>query len=153
RDDWISLWWAQEDWFWSKPIFIFWAEAFFMGALGVPFAPDSNPGHPEWALRIPVYLVSMGALLAVGVAIRRAFGTRAGVLCALVLATTPLFFFCAHQAITDMPFVGCMTLAVSFFVLALSEDPEREVTTYTVGRIGVSARELAIAFSALAVLP
>jgi hypothetical protein len=26
RDDWISLWWAQEDWFWSKPIFIFWIE-------------------------------------------------------------------------------------------------------------------------------
>src|SRR5690606_2209259 len=47
RDDWISLWWAQEDWFWSKPILIFWSEALSMGALGVDFHPDANPAHPE----------------------------------------------------------------------------------------------------------
>jgi len=33
RDDWISLWWAQENWFWSKPILIFWSEALSMGTL------------------------------------------------------------------------------------------------------------------------
>src|SRR5699024_10203080 len=26
RDDWISLWWAQDGWFFSKPILIFWME-------------------------------------------------------------------------------------------------------------------------------
>ena len=43
RDDWISLWWAQEDWFWSKPILIFWMEALSMGAFGVDFHPDAIP--------------------------------------------------------------------------------------------------------------
>ena len=26
RNDWITLWWAQDEWFRSKPIFIFWSE-------------------------------------------------------------------------------------------------------------------------------
>ncbi|TNF62351.1 MAG: hypothetical protein EP303_04175, partial [Deltaproteobacteria bacterium] len=27
RNDWISLWWAQDKWFWSKPVLLFWMEA------------------------------------------------------------------------------------------------------------------------------
>ena len=34
RDDWITLWWAQDEWFWSKPILIFWTEALTWSALG-----------------------------------------------------------------------------------------------------------------------
>ncbi|HEX3854269.1 MAG TPA: glycosyltransferase family 39 protein, partial [Polyangiaceae bacterium] len=26
RDDWISLWWAQDGWFWSKPVLDFWLQ-------------------------------------------------------------------------------------------------------------------------------
>jgi hypothetical protein len=46
RDDWISLWWAHEEWFFSKPIFIFWVEALSMGALGVGFQPHDAHAHP-----------------------------------------------------------------------------------------------------------
>ncbi|MDH3655493.1 MAG: hypothetical protein OEN21_14590, partial [Myxococcales bacterium] len=53
RNDWISLWWAQDKWFWSKPVLLFWMEALSMGFLGVDFMPDANPTHPEWALRLP----------------------------------------------------------------------------------------------------
>ncbi|MCC6475177.1 MAG: hypothetical protein IT514_15700, partial [Burkholderiales bacterium] len=35
RDDWISLWWAQENWFWSKPILDFWMQALAMASFGV----------------------------------------------------------------------------------------------------------------------
>jgi 4-amino-4-deoxy-L-arabinose transferase-like glycosyltransferase len=64
RDDWISLWWAQDRWFWSKPILIFWMEALSWGALGMPFEADSNPAHPEWAIRLPHYILTMAALMA-----------------------------------------------------------------------------------------
>jgi len=30
RDDWISLWW-QDEWFWSKPILLFWMSGAAMG--------------------------------------------------------------------------------------------------------------------------
>ncbi|MEY4577990.1 MAG: hypothetical protein RL701_2693, partial [Pseudomonadota bacterium] len=43
RDDWVSLWWAQDGWFWSKPILIFWAEALTWSATGAGFRADSNP--------------------------------------------------------------------------------------------------------------
>jgi 4-amino-4-deoxy-L-arabinose transferase-like glycosyltransferase len=153
RDDWISLWWAQEDWFWSKPILIFWSEALSMGALGVDFRPDANPAHPEWAIRLPHYLLSTGALLSVYALISRVVSKRAGVITALVLATTPHFFLLAHQAITDMPFVACMTMAMSMLGLAVVEDPERQVKRYALGPITVSGRHLLLAGISAVVLP
>src|SRR6185437_2839718 len=35
RDDWISTWWAQGRWFWSKPVLDLWLEALGMRAFGV----------------------------------------------------------------------------------------------------------------------
>ena len=79
RDDWITLWWAQDDWFWSKPILIFWIEALTWSALGMPFEPDSNPAHPEWVMRLPHYVLSISALMALLRGRWRAcFGRRAG---------------------------------------------------------------------------
>ena len=40
RDDWISLWWAQEGWFWSKPVLDFWLQALSFSLFGVRFLPD-----------------------------------------------------------------------------------------------------------------
>jgi len=153
RDDWISLWWAHESWFWSKPILIFWSEALSMGVLGVDFHPDANPAHPEWALRLPHFLLATGALLAVYTLVSRVWSKRAGVVTAVVLATTPHFFFLSHQAITDMPFVACMTTAICMLGLALAEDPEREVKRYAIGPITVSARHLAIGAISAVILP
>ncbi len=126
RDDWISLWWAQENWFWSKPILIFWSEAFTFSALNVDVMPDANPGHPEWAVRLPVALFAMAAVMTVYGTIRRLFGTRAGVLAALVLATMPHFFFLSHQAITDMYLVSNLVMAVCMLMLAFATAPDEE---------------------------
>lgn len=153
RDDWISLWWAQENWFWSKPILSFWSEALTMSVLGVDFHPDANPAHPEWALRIPTYLMSMGAVLAVYAAMARIFGKRAGVLSALALATMPHFFLLSHQAITDIPLVANMVIAMSLLILAIREDPEREVRDYRIGRWIVSAQHVVVAALFLVVAP
>ena len=153
RDDWISLWWAQENWFWSKPILIFWSEALSMGALGVDFRPDANPAFPEWALRLPIYLMSTGALMSVYAATRKAFGARAGVLCALVLVTMPFYALITHQAITDMPFVAPMTIALCLLILAFNEDPDRQVRSYRLGPIVLSARHAVVAAIFLIAMP
>jgi len=40
RDDWLSLWWAQDGWFWSKPILDFWLQGVSFSLTGVRFMPD-----------------------------------------------------------------------------------------------------------------
>jgi 4-amino-4-deoxy-L-arabinose transferase-like glycosyltransferase len=153
RDDWISLWWCQENWFWSKPILIFWSDALSMGALGIDYTPDSQMFHSEWALRLPIIGMSLVALITSYFAVSRSFGKRAGLLSALVLGTMPHFFFLAHQAITDMPLVANMTTAIAFLILAITEDPKREVRLYRVGRIILSARHAVIVLIFMLVSP
>jgi len=126
RDDWITTWWAQEGWFMSKPVLIFWMSALGM-SFGVPFgvryAADAGPNVQEWFIRLPICALAIAALWALSRAVSRAWGPRAGMCVGLVLATMPQWFFLAHQAMTDMPFVASLTLALSMFMLAVVSDP------------------------------
>ncbi len=153
RDDWITLWQQQDEWFRSKPIFIFWVESFMWGALGIPFGPDQNPSHQEWAIRLPIYFLTELALLASYAAIARIFGKRAGVLATLVLMTTPYFFFLAHQAITDMPFVATMSVAVALLAIAVETDDEAQIKRVRVGPFQVSWQNAVILALILVALP
>ena len=144
RDDWISLWQQKDQWFFSKPILIFWAEALSWSAFGTEFHADRYPLHAEWVLRLPIYALSIASLLSVYAAVARVWSRRAGVLCALVLATTPYYGFLTHQAITDMPFVATMVIAMMLLVLALREDPERLATPYRLGRATLSLQHAVI---------
>ncbi len=153
RNDWISLWWAQDKWFWSKPVLLFWMEALSMGLLGVDFMPDANPAHPEWALRLPALLMALAALAAIYATVRRSFGPRAGVLATLVTATMPQFFFVSHQAITDLPLVAAITIAACCLLLAIEEDPKREAPTFQLGRRKVSLQHLILFAIFVLVLP
>ncbi|MEQ8452891.1 MAG: glycosyltransferase family 39 protein [Sandaracinaceae bacterium] len=153
RDDWISLWWAQEDWFWSKPILIFWSEALSMGALGVDFHADANPAHPEWAIRLPHFILATGALYAIYALVSQRFSKRAGLVTATVVATLPHFFFLAHQAITDMPFVSNMTMAIAMLGLAVTAAPDREVKRFGIGPVTFSLRHLVIGLITVVVVP
>ena len=153
RNDWISLWWAQDKWFWSKPVLSFWMEALSMGALGVDFTPDANPSHPEWALRLPTIVMAFAALVAVYLSVRRIFGARAGALATLVTATLPQFFFISHQAITDLPLVAGITIAACCLVLALAEPPEREARVFEIGPWKISLQHLLLFALIALVLP
>ncbi len=153
RDDWISLWWAQDKWFWSKPILIFWSEALTWSAAGIGFRPDTHPDHTEWVLRLPIYFMSITGLLSVYAGIARVWSKRAGVLCALVLGTTPYYAMLTHQAITDMPSVANMTIATMLLLLGLFEDPERRAQPVRIGRFAFSAQHAAIALIVLIGLP
>lgn len=153
RDDWISLWWCQENWFFSKPIFIFWAEALSMGSFGFDASPDAHAPDPEWALRLPIFILSLLAVLAANALARRIAGARAGVLAGLVVATMPLFFMISHQAITDMPVVSCMTIAMCLLGLAITEDKEARIEEYAIGRFRWSTRRSALALLAMVGAP
>ena len=153
RNDWISLWWAQDNWFWSKPILLFWLEAWSMGALGVDFMPDANPAHPEWAVRLPTFVLGIVALAAVSRTVRRRFGARAGALSMLVIATMPLFFFVAHQAITDLPLVAFMTIAMCCLIEAIDEQPDRIAKPLRFGPVTLSSQHLIMGLVVFCMLP
>jgi 4-amino-4-deoxy-L-arabinose transferase-like glycosyltransferase len=146
RDDWITLWWGQEGWFMSKPILIFWIAALGMGfgsSFGLPFWRDMGVGSHEWFIRVPISLFAIGAVYAVYKAVSLGWGRRAGLLCGAVLATMPHFMFLSHQAMTDMPFVAPLVVAMAFLISATITDPEKLVTPR---KFTVFGRELRISF-------
>jgi 4-amino-4-deoxy-L-arabinose transferase-like glycosyltransferase len=153
RDDWISLWWAQDGWFWSKPIFIFWSSGLAWSALGIPYKPDAFPLHVEWALRLPIYLMVVGALLSVYALVARLFSRRAGLLAGLAVATMPHFFFLAHQAITDMPFAATMIVAMILLMATVTAAPEREAGNFKLGPLRLSGQHLVIGLLIMICLP
>ncbi|MCB9728061.1 MAG: glycosyltransferase family 39 protein [Deltaproteobacteria bacterium] len=116
--EWVSPWWGykgqigsepkQGEPFYSKPVFTFWTEAMFSSLIG----------RGELAIRLPMALLAILATLAVFLAMSKLWGRRAGLIGALVIATSPQFFMISRQAQTDMPFVGTMTIAMCFAMLA-----------------------------------
>ncbi len=140
RNDWISLWWAQDGWFWSKPILDFWIQALAMATFGVRWQPDRmlsamREGHvpwPEWAVRLPVFLLTILAVYLLYKAVARVFGRRAGLLGGVVLITMPQWFLVTHQTMTDMPFVAPMAAAMAMILLGAHTDPDEEVSLYEV---------------------
>ncbi|PIE19888.1 MAG: hypothetical protein CSA66_01945 [Proteobacteria bacterium] len=117
--DWVSPWWGyreqigtekpQGNYFYSKPILIFWTEA----ALSRVF------GRGEWALRLPMALLAIMAVFLTYLALSKIWSRRVGLLGALVAATGPEFYMISRQAQTDMPFVGTLMIAMLFFMLAV----------------------------------
>lgn len=144
RDDWISLWWAQDGWFWSKPILNFWIQALAMASLGTHFRPDlmlsgaggPGTGHPEWVVRTPNVLMTLVAMYLLYKGVAKVFGRRAGLLGAIVLATMSDWFFLAHQTMTDMPFVAAMTSAMGLLLNGLNTDEDERVKVYEVNAFG-----------------
>ncbi|HEY4186923.1 MAG TPA: glycosyltransferase family 39 protein [Polyangia bacterium] len=134
RGDYISLWWPgaplDQDHFWSKPVLSFWVMSLFMHLFGVTHgAPGSIAigSRAEWAMRLPFCLMGVLGIWAIYLCVSRFMNRRAGVLSALVLATSPLYFLVARQAMTDMMFVGPMTMALALGFFALFDDDEREL--------------------------
>ncbi len=136
RGDYVSLWWPgspiDSEYFWSKPVLTFWIMSLSMRLAGIGSA-SGPPGEmavgsaAEWALRVPFCLMALMALYGVYLVTARFVSRRAGVLATVVLATSPLFSLVARQGMTDMPFVGPMTLALALGALALFEDDDREL--------------------------
>ncbi len=156
RGDWISLWWAEDGWFQSKPILTFWLQAAFMAATGVAHEPGrmlsavalSHTPHPEWALRLPSFLSLLVGLYALYRGVARTAGRRAAFLGGVALITMPQLFFIARQAMTDMPFVAGMMGATGCVLLAAHHAPEARVRAYELpfGRLSVRVSLMHVVF-------
>jgi 4-amino-4-deoxy-L-arabinose transferase-like glycosyltransferase len=134
RGDFISLWWPgsprDADVFWSKPVLTFWLMSIGMHIARVGL-PGGDPGEmaltnrAEWAVRVPFCLFGVAAMWAIYYLVSRFVSRRAGFLSALVVATCPMFSLVARQAMTDMAFVGPMTVALCLGTLALLDDQDQ----------------------------
>src|SRR6185436_12587650 len=87
---------------------------------------------PEWAVRFPVFLLTLIAGYLLYKAVAKVYGRRAGFLGALVLTTMPQWFMVAHQTMTDMPFLAMMAAAMACLLLGLYTDPEAKVRVYAI---------------------
>jgi 4-amino-4-deoxy-L-arabinose transferase-like glycosyltransferase len=136
RNDFISLYWPGSpldgEQFWSKPVLSFWMMAlsmkvFGIGGGGLAAGEFALSSRPEWALRLPFCLMALLALVGVYLPVSRFVSRRAGVFSALALATFPMFSLVARQAMTDMAFLGPMTLGLGLCALALFDDKDDEL--------------------------
>ena len=165
RDDWLSLWWAQEDFFFSKPVLDFWLQGLSFSLTDLPFAPDQmlagvTRGHlpqPEWAARFPIFLCAVTALYVLYVGVSRVYGKATGLLAALVLTSMPYWYFLSHQTMTDLPYVAPLAAAIGLFLIGFGTDPEERVRVFEIPvgsrTLRVSAYHLVFGFIALTVLP
>ncbi|MBK7585300.1 MAG: glycosyltransferase family 39 protein [Myxococcales bacterium] len=149
RDDWISLWWAQDGWFWSKPVLDFWMQGLFFSALGVRYMPDQMLSsvaqgrlpQPEWAARIGVFLFTVAAVYLIYKGVAKACGRRAGLLGGIVLGTMPYWFLIAHQSMTDMLYVAPLTASMGLCLLGFHTGAEEQARVY---EIKIGSRKLRV---------
>ena len=98
------------DHFWSKPVLSFWLMSLSLlpFGLGAPGASGTLAlsTRAEWAVRLPFCLFGVLGIYAVYLCVSRFVSRRAGVLAAVVTATSPIYALVSRQAMTDMAFVG-----------------------------------------------
>lgn len=144
--------WSETN-FWSKPVGSFWLSGLSLKLFGWedditlrgsgrsladPAAASNSPKKDqgpdpgevlatrpvEWAVRTPFFLCGLFGIFCIYLMCSRLFGRRAGVLSALVLATSPMYFFITRQAMTDMPYVGLVSGGLALFTLAMFGEKE-----------------------------
>lgn len=104
----------SERWF-SKPILLFW----FLKPSFQLF------GQTEFAARLPIVLIAIFGLVMVNFLVGRLFTWKIGLLSAMILATSPQWFFISRQAVFDGPYVTFQTIALLFMLLGIFKYPDR----------------------------
>jgi 4-amino-4-deoxy-L-arabinose transferase-like glycosyltransferase len=97
--------------YFEKPPLFYWIEAFLIKLLGLT----------EWSARIGPALLALFGCLTVYYAGARLFGRRAGILSAIVLSTSFLYFALSRLITMDMPVSVLLTAALLSFLLGTQE--------------------------------
>jgi len=106
----------------NKPPLYFWTVAVF----ALPFGAVTDATAPIASVVSAV--VGLGAAFAIG---RLVWGPAAGLVAVLILATSPFYFFMAHQVLTDMMLTAWMTWALYFYLAAVrTEYPLRPLVGF-----------------------
>jgi 4-amino-4-deoxy-L-arabinose transferase-like glycosyltransferase len=145
RRDFVSPWWANEGWFMSKPVLVFWLESVSMIVLGVRTGSDqilagaatfaSGAARPEWAIRMPAFVLAVVAAYILYNGVSRSCSRRAGFAGAVILLTMPGYALLSHQALTDMPLVASVAASLGFLLRALETRDEAQVSRWSI-RVG-----------------
>lgn len=102
--------------YFSKPIMIYWL---IMGSY-------KTLGVSEFAARLPSALLASLSVLLTFTMADRVKGARAGLLAALVLASSPLFCTFGRMCLVDMAFTAWLTAALAATLLTLSRGGGRQ---------------------------
>ena len=125
RDDYLYPFW-KDAYFFSKPVLLFWLTSIGYKIIGAGEAVDAIPAAAEWVGRLPSAVISVCTVMTVYFTASRLWSRRAGVFSALTLATIPFWLFLSRQAITDMLYVGPMSMALCLLAIAFLDDESRE---------------------------
>jgi 4-amino-4-deoxy-L-arabinose transferase-like glycosyltransferase len=112
RNDYVHPYW-ESAWFFSKPAFTMWMQAFAMQLAGTMRTEGALATYTEWAIRLTFvsFIITGVALLSLAVA--RVVSRRAGLATAFVLCTMPMFFLITRQAVTDTPMLAATMCAIA----------------------------------------
>jgi len=97
----------------TKPPLYFWTVA----AFALPFGAVTDATAP--IASVLSALMGLVAVFAIG---RLLWGPGAGLAAVLILATSPFYFFMAHQVLTDMMLTAWMSWALYFYLVAVRGD-------------------------------
>lgn len=95
--------------YFEKPPLLYWIQAGMIALFGIN----------EWALRLPTAILAMFGCLSVYSAGRFLFNRSAGILAALLLASSPLYFAMAHSITLDMTVSVWLTITLLSFIAAI----------------------------------
>jgi 4-amino-4-deoxy-L-arabinose transferase-like glycosyltransferase len=149
REDWISLWWGDQGWFWSKPILDFWLQGASFAWFGLDPGPEAmlqgiaagRTPAPEWAARLPIFACALAGQMILQRGVARYFGRRAASFGMLILVSCPYWFFLARQTMVDMTYVAPLAAALGFLLLAGAAAETERVRTY---QISFAQRSLSV---------
>jgi 4-amino-4-deoxy-L-arabinose transferase-like glycosyltransferase len=121
---------ADRKYFFSKPPLSMWLMALGMSIVGCGDAEHGIKPGLEWVIRLPFALLAIFGMLVVFALGRYFFDAETGFLAALILGTSPMYFFIARQAMTDMPLVALGFGGTALLVLGSFAEDERPVLIY-----------------------
>jgi 4-amino-4-deoxy-L-arabinose transferase-like glycosyltransferase len=124
-NDWLVPTYRGEPRF-SKPILTYW---------GI-MVSTSLFGENEWAIRLPSTLAAFVGLLIAWLALSSLKGRRCGLLAALILATTPFYYFLARRSVPDTYLLAGITIAASSLVRAHYGQVRKRIW-YLLGYFGI----------------
>lgn len=120
RGDFIHPYW-ENAYFFSKPVLSLWMLAAGMLASGANDPARGISVSTEWWVRSIFALVAIVGVLFTYLAVARTISRRAALWAGVILATSPLYFLLARQAVVDMPFVVFNTAAIGCLMIAVFE--------------------------------
>ncbi len=123
REDYVHPYYELA-YFFSKPVLPMWLMSFGMLVSGANDPARGISVSTEWWVRSLFALMAIFGVLMAYLAVARTVSRRAGFWSAVVLMTSPLYFFLARQAMVDMPFEALVIGALACLMVALFEREE-----------------------------